>query len=702
MLTQRAQRIITCMTRFPEDCPITLAMIADEIGCSTRSVHRELPEIEKWMQANGFHFERKRGQGLQIHETKERKAEIRNLLDDREASYDQYADRDFRQSSLLKELLFSREPIKTAYFCHKYGISEKTLSIDLNKIADQLGHFHLDLIRKPGLGVYVSGSEIAIRRAYSNRIRKEMTEAHISQALHRKELPESCQHVPFLDSNLLLSISEILSSVENELRLYFPDQDYISFLLYLTISLQRIEDGHPVEELPNNFEDIYLEPEYAVAEYLADVIKKQLGISLSSIEICCLSIALTGAHIWPNEKNDFTETSQINFYQLILDIVSSVSEELHVDLLRDKNLTSDLTNHLKPMIGRLRAGIPIENPLLSIMKEEYTDIFEACCTAKRYLAAELGIHTIPDSEIGFLTMHFGAALERMNLLKKRIKAVVVCPSGIGTSRLLAATLKKEYPDLQLLGIQSILELDPVTLSNKGADLIISTVPLTIDYPFVQVSPILNKQDILLLNARLDQLTNLKTTAPKLNLDTSRELSWTNINYLHKLATEMRYTLEHIFIGRAPVLHNRSEVISYAASVFAENEEMEQHLLRVIMNRESLGDTYVKSFHTLLLHGKTDVTEHGLFGYISLKPPVYDRGRMILGAIVSFIPESDSDPVYARIISEIIGSLMEHSQLLNALHECDRETFLYLIDQIMLEFYRNEAASNLMLYTEQFQ
>lgn len=702
MLTQRAQRIITSMTRFPEDCPITLAMIADEIGCSTRSVHRELPEIEKWMQAHGFHFERKRGQGLLLRENKERMAEIRNLLDSNESSYDQYADRDFRQTSLLKELLFSQEPIKTAYFCHKYGVSEKTLSIDLNKISEQLAHFHLDLIRKPGLGVYVSGSEIALRRAYSNRIRKEMTEANISQALHRKELPESCEHVPFLDLSLFLSVSEILSSVEEELRLYFPDQDYINFLLYLTISLQRIESGHSVTELSNNFDDIYLEPEYAVAEYLSDALKKRLSISLSSIEICYLSIALTGAHIWPSGKNDFTETSQINFYQLILDIVSSVSDALHVDLLRDKNLTSDLTNHLRPMIGRLRAGIPIDNPLLSIMKEEYTDIFDACCSAKRYLSAELGIHTIPDSEIGFLTMHFGAALERLNLLKRRIKAVVVCPSGIGTSRLLAATLKKEYPDLQLLGIQSILELNTLDLSNKGVDLIISTVPLSIDYPFVQVSPILNKQDILLLNARLDQLTNLKTTAPKLNMDTSRELSWTNVTYLQKLAVELRYTLDHIFIGRAPVLHNKSEVISYAASVFADNEEMEQHLLNVIMKREDIGDTYIKSFHSLLLHGKTNTTEHGLFGYISLKPPVYERGRMILGAIVSFIPESDTNPVYAKIISEIIGSLMEHSQLLNALHECDRETFLFLLDQIMLEFYRNEAANKLMLYTEHFQ
>lgn len=701
MLTQRGKKIITCITRFPEGCPITLAMIADEIGCSTRSVHRELPDIEKWMQQHGYNFERKRGQGLLLHENKAILEEIRNMLSETVSSLDQYSDRNYRQVALLKELLFSEEPIKTAYFCHKYGISEKTLSTDLTTTTDQLGHFHLDLVRKPGLGLYVSGSELSLRRAFSNTIRKELTETHISQMLHSRELPASCQQVPYLDVELFLSVSDLLSAVEEELHLLFQDQDYINFLLYLTISLQRIESGKTITELPNSFEDIFLEPEYAIAEYLSDEIKKEFGISVSSIEICCISIALAGAHIWPSDHKDFTETANINLYQLILNIVSSVCDELHVDLLRDRNLIEDLTNHLRPMIGRLRAGIPIENPLLSIMQEEYTEIYTACCSAKKHLRAELGISYIPESEIGFLTMHFGAALERLNLLHKRFKTVVVCPSGIGTSRLLAATLKKEYPDLQILGIQSILSLDPYDLSNKNVDLIISTVPLNIDYPFVQVSPILNKQDILFLNAKLDQLSNLKTTTPKLDTHTAVEVGWQDISYLKTLGDEIRYTLDHILIGRAPVLHSKGEVISYAASLFAETEDSEKHFLEVIKHREEIGDSYIKSFHTLLLHGKTDATHHGLFGYVSLKPPVYEQGRMILGAIVSFIPESDHNPVFAKIISEIIGSLMDHNQLLNALRESDSETFLYLVEKILIEFYRREAANRLSLYTDRY-
>lgn len=701
MLTSRAKKIVACITRFPEGCPITLAMIADEIGCSTRSVHRELPDIEKWMQKQGYNFERKRGQGLILHENKAVLEEIRNMLSENTTSSDQYADRDFRQDTLLKELLFSDEPVKTAYFCHKYGISEKTLSADLNTITDLLAHFHLDLIRKPGLGIYVSGSEISLRRAFSNVIRKEMTESNISQALHRRELPASCRKVPFLDVDFFLILSDLLSAVEEELHLYFPDQDYISFLLYLTITMQRIEHGHTVTDLPNKFEDIYLEPEYAVAEYLMDAIKKELGTAVSSIEICWISIALTGAHIWPTEKNNFTETPQINLYQLILDIVSGVCDELHVDLMRDRNLISDLSNHLRPMIGRLRAGIPIDNPLLSIMKEEYREIYTACCSAKKCLRAELGIQDVPESEIGFLTMHFGAALERLNMLNQRIKAVVVCPSGIGTSRLLAATLKKEYPDLQLLGTHSILSLDPIDLSNKNVDLIISTVPLAIDYPNVQVSPILNKQDILFLNAKLDQLSSLKTTTPKLDAPTTASIDWSDLSYLEKLGDEIRYTFDHILLGRAPVLHSKAEVLSYAASLFADSEDEESHLLNVIKKREDLGDTYIKSFHMLLLHGKTNVTKHALFGYVSLKPPVYEQGRMILGAIVSFIPEQDNDPIYAKIISEIIGALMDHNQLLNALRESDTDSFLYLLEKILLDFYRRETADRLYLSTERF-
>ncbi|KAA2301381.1 PRD domain-containing protein, partial [Clostridioides difficile] len=57
---------------------------------------------------------------------------------------------------------------------------------------------------------------------------------------------------------------------------------------------------------------------------------------------------------------------------------------------------------------------------------------------------------VPDEEIGFLVMHFGASIERLRALKREIRAIIVCTSGIGSSRMLSSRLSKEIPEIRIM------------------------------------------------------------------------------------------------------------------------------------------------------------------------------------------------------------------------------------------------------------
>lgn len=50
----------------------TTAALAESIGVSRRTVLRELPAVEQWMQAAGAHFVRNPGKGLLLDEAPER------------------------------------------------------------------------------------------------------------------------------------------------------------------------------------------------------------------------------------------------------------------------------------------------------------------------------------------------------------------------------------------------------------------------------------------------------------------------------------------------------------------------------------------------------------------------------------------------------------------------------------------------------
>ena len=46
LLTKRSGDIIRVLIRFPQDKPITTAIISDELHISSRSIQRELPTVE--------------------------------------------------------------------------------------------------------------------------------------------------------------------------------------------------------------------------------------------------------------------------------------------------------------------------------------------------------------------------------------------------------------------------------------------------------------------------------------------------------------------------------------------------------------------------------------------------------------------------------------------------------------------------------
>lgn len=89
---------------------------------------------------------------------------------------------------------------------------------------------------------------------------------------------------------------------------------------------------------------------------------------------------------------------------------------------------------------------------------------------------------ISDAEAAYLAMHFGAVLEQNAMFRLRLRVVVACPLGMGSSRFLTSRLGNEFPSLQVEGCCSVRELNTADLRRRKIDFIISTVPLELDYP----------------------------------------------------------------------------------------------------------------------------------------------------------------------------------------------------------------------------
>lgn len=180
----------------------------------------------------------------------------------------------------------------------------------------------------------------------------------------------------------------------------------------------------------------------------------------------------------------------------------------------DDELIYNLAMHLQPAIERARFGIVLTNPLLGQIQEQYQSLYMVAHKAADKLTEELGVHFTED-EIGYLTIHLGAAVERKRLMQKqKLSVLLVCGNGIGTANLLAMTLKNHLPYINIRKIVSLYKLEDENLQH--IDLVISTVPLELDsVALLRVSPIATAEEIKVIEGQIAYFYNKKFAAKDL-------------------------------------------------------------------------------------------------------------------------------------------------------------------------------------------
>jgi mannitol/fructose-specific phosphotransferase system IIA component (Ntr-type)/galactitol-specific phosphotransferase system IIB component len=137
-------------------------------------------------------------------------------------------------------------------------------------------------------------------------------------------------------------------------------------------------------------------------------------------------------------------------------------------------------------------GVKIENPALEMVKKEYPIAYAVAERASKIIKDRFHLE-MPDEEKGYIAMYIAASLEKLKQPSKR-KVVVICPMGVATSKLLYYKLTNEIPEIEIVQVGSIKELEEGEIQ-QIVDLIISTVPLSgVKIPHVVVSPFLKPED----------------------------------------------------------------------------------------------------------------------------------------------------------------------------------------------------------------
>lgn len=488
-----------------------------KLNVSDKTLQKDLKMIERYLETFNIKIDIKRGYGIVIEDLAKKNVDLINSLsihpkENKPLSVDQ------RRKEILKYLLLNSSNITSInQLADKYYVSKTSIVNDFKYIEEWIKEYNLKL-NKTLEGTKIIGKELDIRKSIANMmydLLDENYEQHDIYELTRLDSATFSALINLFDIDSIIFVETIITELENNLGYTMSQPYYINLITYILICLKRVEEGNQIEfqeegkiSIDNLDERIYQN-----VTTLIDKIENRYGVKIAKDEKKYIYIYLVSSGFSSkgnsrcNDESDIlSESDKISSI-----MIENMSQFLNINLKGDELLQKGLASHIRPMLNRLRYDIQIKNPLLEEMQLQFSEVLGLCMMTINIMTEYNNLKNISIDEVSYIATYFQAAIER-NMSSKRV--IVVCHTGYGTSQLLAARLKREFPGW------TIVDIIPMYLLNKrnldDIDFVISTVKLDLkDKLHIVVS-------VLLMESDINNIKNALVNKPKksIGLDTN--------------------------------------------------------------------------------------------------------------------------------------------------------------------------------------
>lgn len=506
-----------------------------------------------------------------------------------------------RLGFILKELLRSKERQSIYDLAEILAVSDSTIENDLKRVRLYLKE-HAEgmvLVRK-GEYVALSGGERAQRTLFSQLLFMEADGDFFGLSTYEGYFPKIKKI-----QQILFACLEKYSYELNELAL-------VNIIVHIAIMIERMQTMHFLRHA-SSFAQYTEAMEYKIAQDLCDAFTEHFSISLPPQERLYLMYLLRTKRQARQSCRTVMELADFVLPENAATaafMIEGVKREFGLDLSEDENFMVGFTLHVNALHERVKQRGVIRNPLLGDLKRRYPFVFEIAVFMADCFKKRTGIMIVED-EIGFITLHLGAALERLKeqtVVPKRV--VLVCPSGSTSTEILLEKLRQTYQNkIEIAGIYSFFALDQIKAAKP--DFIFATVRFKHDLPIptIVISPFLDFRDIDLINK-------------KLNL-------WENKVKKQGLQADMRqYFSEECFFSNIKAA-DRFSLLGYMADLLAEKGYVPDAYKASVLERERISSTSFDHLiaipHAVDMNAKRTVISVARFD----KPVVWGDHKVLL-------------------------------------------------------------------------
>ncbi len=666
--------------------PVSKQDIADTLGVSKRTVQREFGFLENDIKQYGLRLVNRKGKGIVIAGELQNIEKLRQDIE--KNSGVEAAGREERRKHLLFELLRDREPRKLYYYSEMLGVSETTVANDMEVLGEWFSRNNLEVIRRPGYGVVLSGSEADYREAMRRFIhengpqrfeKRNAKETRNAEAAITDILLTAADSgiYSLLNNDILVRVYNILSNMDEPMLHQLAENALTGLAIHIAIAIDRVQKGAVLEAKEKGFEDLASWEGYDLAARILREMEEEFQITIPGVELSYILLHLRGSKIaYSGTAGDKKAGDDAVMRQMrgideekLLDMIDEMIEifnpSISYELKCDEDFVRGLLVHLRPVIVRLFNHMNIFNPILKDIREEYPDVFRRCAKAAKVIEHETH-EVVHDEEIGFLAMHFGAAEERILERQKAARRVVIgviCASGFGVARLMLTKLSNHLGDKATFRAYGKDEITKRVI--EDTDFFVSTLNLdSLGIDCVRVSPLITASDLTQIEYRIKGYGQVRRRRQETNFVLQMDEVGVIAGDLSSLIRKYR----HYEI--APNVNFR-ELLRVLSMQVTDSLAAAAKVINSVTERERLNSQIFPEMGFCLLHCRTDAVTETVF--VSCSPRGNDKFtdpalKGISAAVMMLMPIDDNRRVHSDVLGRISGAFIKNEAFLHAVQQ----------------------------------
>ena len=527
---------------------LSIKEIAKATKIKERTLYREIKNLEDSLQRLGIELVKEKSRYIL-------KGNVSSLDSSLfETNFEDYAYSTETRLTLILCFLILNEDTSIKDISEKLMLSYNTVASTITTIEKILFDYKLTLIRKKGQGIEIEGKEVDRRVLLISLLCNEISDEEFFTRLNNRDILSSNPFIKFLNFDLIKKV--FYENKHLDVFNLYTDSSIKKLLISLNVVFLRISYTTEIKEnfTAQEYNSIIslLNASKEIVDF--DITEDIIQFLIKILKTCRLIEQLS----YFNDKYSYTLVYKINL------LIKYVSEKMNVDFTQDTNLSSGLIAHVESAIKRHQMNLTEENDeLLEFVLENYNELYLIIKSELLVVFDEINFNS---TELSYIVIHFASSFEQI-YRKNFIRALVICASGIGSSKILGSQIRKNIPEIKNLEYTIPSKVTKSLVNNY--DVVISTIELEQDIDYLLIPTILKEKDISLIQERILASRSFKRndfvkSEDSFNIDklgSACQIILKNTEYIVADNTKNnKEILDNIFGNSTLVINNKEEIV----------------------------------------------------------------------------------------------------------------------------------------------